>query len=353
MKRLNQLNILRFIAAILIVIYHYGKETFPFTVEPFVRIPTGGNYLVSLFFVLSGFVIVYVYYPQAADGINWKRFMVKRVSRFWPLYIVTILMILPFRWGVPPHTFTGLVLSLLMIQAWTPPYPVAFNGPSWAMSVFVFIYAVFPFVLSWMRRQGLANHWLFNLPDPETLQALMPVILWNPLLQLNSFLIGAYAGMYYHERGMHNPVDQKRNLAQLAVGLLGWGVFVFIRGDLQRQTSLNLLYSNGLIAPLYCWIIYSLARDRSRIAAFLQRPWLVKLGDLSFSIYLLQSPLDTIYKYFVQERLEILLPYPWIGQVHFYLYALGLLAAAYFSRHWFEIPAQKFLRRKLIPTMNQ
>ena len=63
MKRLDQLNILRFIAAFLIVIYHYGKETFPFTVEPLIRIPTGGNHLVSLFFVLSGFVMVYVYYP--------------------------------------------------------------------------------------------------------------------------------------------------------------------------------------------------------------------------------------------------------------------------------------------------
>ena len=294
--------------------------------------------------------------------------MVKRVSRFWPLYIVTIFIILPFRWGVPPHTFTGLVLSLLMIQAWIPPYPIAFNGPSWAMSVFVFIYSLFPFLLKWMREQGLrrsfvltaaiwllsqiVNHWLFNIPDPETLQQLMPVILWNPLLQFNSFLIGAYTGLYFRERGMRKPANQKCNLAQLSAGLLIWAAFIFLRGDLQRLIPFNLLYANGLTAPLYSWIIYTLARDTTRVSDTLQTPWLVKLGDLSFSVYLLQSPLNTIYLYFIQERLENLLPYPWVGHLHFYLFVAGLLLAAYLSRNWFEIPAQKFLRRRLLPAKN-
>ena len=233
------------------------------------------------------------------------------------------------------------------------------------MSVFVFIYSLFPFLLKWMRKQGLrrsfyltaavwlfsqiANHWLFNFPDPETLQQLMPVILWNPLLQFNSFLIGAFTGLYYRERGMLKPVDQKRNLTGLAAGMLIWAAFIFLRGDLQRLIPVNLLYANGLIAPLFAWIVLTLASDSTRVSETMQKPWLVKLGDLSFSIYLLQSPLNTIYPYYLQERIEKLLPYPWTEHLHFYLFVPGLLLAAYLSRNWFEIPAQRFLRRQLIP----
>ncbi|HEX6528263.1 MAG TPA: acyltransferase family protein, partial [Burkholderiales bacterium] len=109
--RLEQLTSLRFFAALMIV-FHHADGMFGIGRSP-VNLGQG----VSFFFVLSGFILTYVY-PSLDAGREVRRFWLARFARIWPAYLATFLLafaLLFLEWdGV-----TG-VAHLAMVQAWLP-----------------------------------------------------------------------------------------------------------------------------------------------------------------------------------------------------------------------------------------
>ncbi len=86
-KRVFELDVLRFFAAIVVVVYHLtyrqidGDWLFP-AVDAFSRY---GYLGVNLFFLISGFVIIW-----SADGRSPKQFLINRFSRLYPIFWVSI-----------------------------------------------------------------------------------------------------------------------------------------------------------------------------------------------------------------------------------------------------------------------
>lgn len=77
------LNGLRFIAALSVIIYHfYGEEVL------------NGHYGVTLFFTLSGFLITYLLFEEKEkkEKISIGKFYVRRILRIWPLYFFILLI---------------------------------------------------------------------------------------------------------------------------------------------------------------------------------------------------------------------------------------------------------------------
>ena len=96
MKEVKALTTLRALAAILVFMYHYaflhapdqGAHLGPawLTLMPVWR---SGQIGVSIFFVLSGFLITRIYYDDFARGLGGLRyFYVKRIARIWPLFLL-------------------------------------------------------------------------------------------------------------------------------------------------------------------------------------------------------------------------------------------------------------------------
>lgn len=362
MKRLDQLNFLRFVAALFIVLFHYGRGAPPFSLPRVKQIALMGPAVVSFFFVLSGFILAYVYAPNKEGKIPWLNFMLKRLTRIYPLYVVAILAIIPFRWGDTPHTMTGLLLDLTFLQTWVPPYPLALNGPAWAMSVIFAFYVCFPLLYPWMLKRGTrfsvwfaGGFWLlsqivslvlynFWYEGPNTFSH--DFLNYNPLFHLNAFLIGMAASMVFKERQNTDSGGKKYRTSQLVIPVLLFLGAALYRNELQKLVPFNILYSNGLLAPIYLWIIYGVARDSGRLSDLLSRKVLLQLGAISFSVYLLQSPMVQVYGRAFQERVENIMP--WMHEYHFYLYLLILIAAAFLVQRLYELPMQKFLRRMLV-----
>jgi peptidoglycan/LPS O-acetylase OafA/YrhL len=75
---------MRFFAAAMIVVFHSGgRLTTLFALEQGV----------SFFFVLSGFILTYVY-PTLSGGHRLRDFYVARVARIWPAHLATFLLLL-------------------------------------------------------------------------------------------------------------------------------------------------------------------------------------------------------------------------------------------------------------------
>ncbi len=124
---------------------------------------------VGFFFLISGFVLAYNY----ADRPNLSRraFYLARLSRVYPVYLLVLLLSIPFlaqEW--PAHSaadfYLGLILTPLALQAWSPTLATFWNTVAWTVPAEFLLYALFPFILLLIRRHDHAS------PSPATSSSL-------------------------------------------------------------------------------------------------------------------------------------------------------------------------------------
>ena len=141
---IRRLNTLRGLAVLIVVVSHFANETgFHKALGN-----GGGQFGVMLFFLLSGFLMTYLYYGQPPDKSNFRSFAVARFARVVPLfYVVVIASFLLTRFGPPPYNTLlynipdgGMLLSHLLFLhgtsvLWTIPPEIQFYvlfGLVWA-----------------------------------------------------------------------------------------------------------------------------------------------------------------------------------------------------------------------------
>jgi peptidoglycan/LPS O-acetylase OafA/YrhL len=99
---------------------------------------------VGLFFVLSGFILVYTYEGRALTTAEFWR---ARFARIYPAYAVSLLVTLPLFLAAVRHTHLvsvpwpvahlklGMFLQVVLLQAWVPAAATMWNAVSWSLSV--------------------------------------------------------------------------------------------------------------------------------------------------------------------------------------------------------------------------
>ncbi len=155
LHKLDSLTTLRFFAAAMIVIHH-SAGLFGLPPNP------GGRFqldqAVSFFFILSGFILTYVY-PSLTTWADRRRFWLARFARVWPAHFAAFILL----WLILQHGYnfpTGnasrslAVLNLALVHAWVPVRNVffSFNSPSWTLSTEMAFYLLFPFLIwNWRK----------------------------------------------------------------------------------------------------------------------------------------------------------------------------------------------------------
>ncbi|MFD5322372.1 acyltransferase family protein [Streptomyces sp. NPDC127092] len=162
LSRLPSLTGLRFVAALLVFAFHATWQT------AYVGGSGGealgdvfanaGFYGVSFFFVLSGFVLTWSARPDDTAPRVWRR----RLAKIYPNHLVTfgvaaVLMLVT----ATPFTTKGTLAGLFLVQAWFPDItvPNTMNAVSWSLSVELFFYLSFPFLLRLLNRVPVARLW--------------------------------------------------------------------------------------------------------------------------------------------------------------------------------------------------
>ena len=94
---IRALSSIRGIPVLLIVLFHYHEwNGYPFEFW-YDAIVAKGYLWVEFFFALSGFILFYVYGSQGGELLRARpltRFLVTRLSRFYPLQLATLLVVL-------------------------------------------------------------------------------------------------------------------------------------------------------------------------------------------------------------------------------------------------------------------
>src|SRR4051812_13229871 len=180
LNKLPGLEAVRFVAAFAVLIWHYQhfayvadqpvdlvKQRLPLyeLLQPFYE---AGRYGVWVFWCVSGFIFFWKYrdaiYERATGG--WA-FLVLRVSRLYPLHLVTLIVVallqgVYFRqqgqFFVYQHNdLQHFILQICLASEWNLLHGDSFNGPIWSISVEVLVYIVFFLTLRFVTRSALFN----------------------------------------------------------------------------------------------------------------------------------------------------------------------------------------------------
>lgn len=365
-KVINPLTSIRFFAAFYVVFHHFGAQLIPqnWTLMEIFRSRGGAG--VSLFFILSGFVLALNYAQR--DAVSAREFLVMRLARIYPAYIVSLLIALPMfaKLTVSEHgQILGVILVLgqvllctFLLQAWMPKVASILNPPGWSLSAEWFFYSVFPFLLKstrWIRflrnaSVSVAILWVVSLAvsflTPYVLKAYTPwmvdattvklLLAFNPLVRLPEFMIGIALGLYY--------LDQPRWKCGGTVAILV-GLTIVAVLFLLPITSIELSLHTSLLAPLFGVLILSIAYSEGVVARFLSLPSLVFLGEASYGLYILHDPVrvwmgwgfDKLGLHGIDEAWKA------VGMI------VVSIAAASISFLYIETPLRPIIRNKLSP----
>ncbi len=350
------LTSLRFFAAGAVLLAHLESGGVPL-------LPHGGGAgagyaAVTFFFVLSGFILAYVYsgpHETGALSVPWTVFLAARFARIGPAYYLGLALALPvflYRSFVlhlmPPEScLAALLLAPLMLQAWYPPAALAWNAPAWSLSVELFFYLLFPLLL-WQAGRlargrflvlaacaviatAVARHVYPVTQDAEGTRGWAAIAYAHPLFHLASFVFGMALGRLF----LFGPVLSRRaHDCLFAGGALGLALALAGLPGLPWWSG-----TDASLVPLFGLVIFGAARRGTFVERALSLPWLVGLGEASFSIYILHAGLIFWFHWILQRAAGI----PLAGAADYVVTCGFVLAASVVVHRSCERPLRQWI----------
>jgi peptidoglycan/LPS O-acetylase OafA/YrhL len=308
----------------------------------------GGNLAVDVFFILSGYVLMLSY----EERIDIPKFLVHRIARIYPLHIFVLsLMVigvialrkLGFQFNPVDGNFFdfhSLPFQFLLIFVWFG-MPLAWNGPTWSLSAEIGAYLFFPLIRS-LIKQLRPRHLQFLVSVLILLQIGFLTIMGFEVTGAGAIVrafLGFSLGMSLRLLQNHPLFSSAKSANILAVVLI----------------TLIAAGFPGLAALPAALLILVLANPAASFChRFLSGVFVVWLGRISYSIYLIHTPtllaFLEILKHF--HHLE-----SGLGLAIFIVSYVGMvLLAASITYHVIEIPSRtaiqgawKWKRQQRIP----
>lgn len=311
-NKIESLQVLRAIAFVSIFLSHCEIGT--------------GSIGVSIFFVLSGFLLVYKYYDHSPNCSikSCLSFSYSHIKKIYPLHILMSLVALPFLIisaravtmgsGTVVYIFKRLFVNILLIQSWFPRVNIRYslNNLSWYLSVSAFLYFVFPVFLHILKKKNTIKRcvlWIIVLfliqiflgtlisrslydGTKETFEIVKGLTYSFPLYRTFDFFIGGFLGGIYLIL-MKNRYVIKQDLCnafEIAT------VSFFVLDYLTMLVLLNVLkyqlpwWAISVVhVPMSVFLVMSFALNRGIITRRINTEWLISLGNLSPYLYLVHE----------------------------------------------------------------
>jgi peptidoglycan/LPS O-acetylase OafA/YrhL len=287
---LPRLDHLRFVAAALVVAYHFGSTTISAdTRNPLLLLIKHGYNGVSLFMVISGFILTQI---SLNREVVYSSFLFNRFLRIYPLYILFIFAEafsgsrrVDFISFIALATFTGNLGGIATVK-----FPHL-----WTVMVEFQFYLIFPFLVRFFGRLGF-RYLLGVLGVANLLRTVIYLLdgsvqesaYWTILGRIDQFAIGMIlAAIHQHRRSMFSHVGWLLLGCSLVVG---W-VFLFGKwcGGYYGNGSPHSISTAWIVAPTFEAVAYG-----GLVLAYLHQKWrlpstadraLAYLGAISYSIY--------------------------------------------------------------------
>ena len=293
-QRIEYLDSVRGIAAMMVVIYHFIGWRWPdYTKYHAASMVFNGADAVSFFFVLSGFVLSYKYL-HSDRSMQTPNFIYKRVLRLYPAYIVTVLINYLY-WNraiILDGQLTILLQDMLVDndqKLWQELTMVKLNHkfyiPGWTLAVEMIFSLLMPLFV-FIARKNINIIWL-----------LLPITLLVGGHHITMFTMHFALGVllaYYYPRIVEFDFKNSKYYP-FRYPLLAAVFFLFSIRHIRRiwpfgeeydrfakMIHLDMFHYTGIASALILiWFV-----NTPRIQRFLTRPIWLFIGKISYSLYL-------------------------------------------------------------------
>ena len=337
-KKLDYIQALRALAVMGVLCFHYPGQLYI----------SGRGYIgVDLFFVISGYIMVYTTTTSDGSLAYLKKFYLKRLARIWPVYaIVTLITFLVCDRGNALTIAAFLkwyAESVLFVPLWVR---MAIDKPGWTLNFEVYFYFIFGISMlggkgRWLVFAAIILLTLVGIPYWCTQHGLRynaaadglagyGALITNPIIW--DFVLGVCVG-----------------LAALKHAQIGHGRLTFIAALLCAAVIAFLYFALALdhgpvpwgIAFAALMLLLDLHNNVRPIKV--PRPVLY-IGDISYSLYLTNMLVQWVFYQYVpitalHVRYQMALFIPYLG---------ALLALSALSYRFLEQGVAKALRRDFL-----
>ncbi|CAI1580720.1 Uncharacterized protein conserved in bacteria [Serratia marcescens] len=348
--KIESIQILRGLAALSVVLFHYRYYLVPDGSS--VAVPNmlfgWGAIGVDLFFVISGFIMVYITNGKPGGVKASFEFIVNRLTRILPTYYIILLFV--FLTGGAMSIFhypekTNTLISALIFHPYTnSPAPLYINDEGmfnvrWTLNYELYFYLAFSLCLL-VRYRFLALACWFSFPAILACFTGQNVTFSTAGYEFNSSLL----------RFFTNPI-----IIEFGFGMLSGFVYNHLKGRNEKLFfSLAILtFASTSYLVVVGWLpaynlstsfVFSLlvlffALSNNMIVKVTPSPVIV-LGNISFSWYLLHSPLAS----FVSDKVEKAHPNLMHSSLGFIALITTSILTAILSHKYIEIRLSNSIR---------
>ncbi|MGK2913387.1 MAG: acyltransferase family protein [Porticoccaceae bacterium] len=368
--RLYALDVSRGFASLAVVLWHWqhfafvGYSPSPEFVresQPFYSLLKicyeAGEWGVDYFFILSGFIFFWLYHSSIKIGTtSFTKFWIQRFSRLYPLHFVTLLIValLQFLYSshnkiffVYPNNDTyHFLLNLTFATKWGLEKGWSFNAPVWSVSIEILLY----FAFFWVAFIGLRTRACLVISTISF--AVYNFLSAHPIfLGLSMYFLG---GILFH---FTSYVSRCREIYHhalrvgiYATAILAWGLVLvnFYVTDISLLI-LDFGVVGKILLAMFNYVVLPSSTVCSLALLEIDRGQFLKpfswIGDITYSSYLWHFPFQLVFgllaSYKLMPSLFYLSPFFWVA------YFVLLTAMSLMTFHYFERPAQKWLRTRL------
>lgn len=354
-RRLRELDFLRGIAIILVLLRHQFLFAFTYTM---------GWIGVDLFFVLSGFLVSSLLFKeyQKFQTINGKNFLIRRGFKIYPIYyLFYIVYFIPIFWRNEKLDFTKMLYDLVFIQNYARDWGYTYAA-SWSLAVeehfyFLLVFVFYVFSKSVVLKKHFLNpqNWLTE----RVILSLMVIIFGLRLasnyffeslvirnftmshLRMDALLCGVLISYLYHYKQEYfRTLFQKyAHFAWVLIPLLlSFTPFIEpIDSFFVKTIGLTMIYS--AFGLLFCYFLF-VPNLNVKLDRFLTKPivdFVAKIGFCSYSIYVIHT-----FVIFVVKQFKIQNHYISFALVFVISYLFGYLMTHYIEAFFLKMRDKRF-----------
>jgi peptidoglycan/LPS O-acetylase OafA/YrhL len=281
------MDLLRFLAALGVVFFHYGFRGYKVGVMPFEPYPTGvavfkyGYLGVQLFFMISGFVIL----MSAAHG-SLTDFVISRIVRlypaFWACCTITFLATVTLGGSLYSASLSRYLVNMTMLSGFVGVSSV--DGVYWSLFVELRFYVLVGLVLLIGKIHKAQSFILFWWGASVLLE-------FYPISKLRFLLITDYSAFFIAGAACYLVLSQGMTRTRLFIVLVSWGVALVksIRELPGLETEYKTPLSSYVVAGIVsCFFLIMMLIASGKTGWFGRTRWLLA-GVLTYPLYLLHQ----------------------------------------------------------------
>lgn len=340
----NSLTGLRAVAAILVYFHHYPISGLVFGGLDIQREMHIG---VSLFFVLSGFLISNRYYRSIDSLGEFFKYIFRRFARIYPVYffLFFLIFVIKIRTTNVEYLFTNVFLTKGFYD------DLKFNGiaQSWSLTVEFCFYIIAPLLFIFGKRFGIRTLLIvgflvsitmnFYAINSLSFKESRFLLIYTFLGRIFEFIIGIFLGVFVvNYKGECNKMQYNTLVGIIGVILILLALTIikykFSYLDFGLYHSFGIFLNNILLPIFVVFLLKGLIFEVTFLSRILATPLFQFLGKSSYVFYLIHMG---IFNNFLKKIIPV------SNSLSVSINFIILWIIAYFIYSFVEEPVNKFL----------